>query len=128
MATAILLQNVSGFLLQNVQVSSQNATIIKNCDDFITKYDSYYKMRRLLQIATVQMYTFISNNMLMKLAKIQAKGEQHSDPELSLLENYLLSSYMFSSKKIIITDILENVQKANYMIHMIHMKLYGSLQ
>ena len=46
-ATAILLQNASGFLLQN-------ATVITNCDDFITKYDSYYKMRRLLQIATVQ--------------------------------------------------------------------------
>ena len=58
--------------------------------------------------------------MLMKLAKIQVKGEQHSDPELLLLENYLLSSYIFSSKKIIITDTLKNVQKANYMIHMIH--------
>ena len=58
--------------------------------------------------------------MLMKLAKIQAKGEQHSERELLLLENYLLSSYMFSSKKIIITDTLKNVQKANYMIHMIH--------
>ena len=42
-----LLQNASGFLLQN-------ATVITNCDDFITKCDSYYKMRRLLQIATVQ--------------------------------------------------------------------------
>ena len=53
--------------------------------------------------------------MLMKLAKIQAKGEQHSERELLLLENYLLSSYMFSSKKIIITDTLKNVQKANYI-------------
>ena len=42
-----LLQNASGFLLQN-------ATVIINCDDFITKYDSRYKMRRLLQIATLQ--------------------------------------------------------------------------
>ena len=42
-----LLQNASAFLLQN-------ATVIANCDDFITKYASYYKMRRLLQIATVQ--------------------------------------------------------------------------
>ena len=41
-----LLQNASRFLLQN-------ATVITKCDDFITKYDSYYKMRRLLQIATV---------------------------------------------------------------------------
>ena len=46
-ATAILLQNASGFLLQN-------ATVITNCNDFITKCGSYYKMRRLLQIATVQ--------------------------------------------------------------------------
>ena len=42
-----LLQNASAFLLQN-------ATVIANCDDFITKCASYYKMRRLLQIATVQ--------------------------------------------------------------------------
>ena len=53
-ATAILLQNATkvyykmcqGFLLQN-------AIVITNCDDFITKCDSYYKMRRLLQIAAV---------------------------------------------------------------------------
>ena len=42
-----LLQNASGFLLQN-------ATVITKSDDFITKCDSYYKMRRLLQIATAQ--------------------------------------------------------------------------
>ena len=40
------LQNALGFLLQN-------ATVITKCDDFITKCDSYYKMQRLLQIATV---------------------------------------------------------------------------
>ena len=32
-----LLQNMSGFLLQNATVLSQNATVISNCDDFITK-------------------------------------------------------------------------------------------
>ena len=42
-----LLQNASGFVLQN-------ATVITNCDDFIIKCNSYYKMRRLLLIATVQ--------------------------------------------------------------------------
>ena len=42
-----LLQNETGLLLQN-------ATVITNCDDFIAKCDSCYKMRRLLQIATVQ--------------------------------------------------------------------------
>ena len=31
----------------------QNATVITNCDNFITKCDSYYKIRRLLQIAAV---------------------------------------------------------------------------
>ena len=40
-----LLQNVSGFLLQNV-------TVITNCDNFITKCDSYYNMQLLLQITT----------------------------------------------------------------------------
>ena len=33
-----LLQNESGFLLQN-------ATVITKCDDFITKCDVYYKLR-----------------------------------------------------------------------------------
>ena len=42
-----LLQNTSGFLLENT-------TVTTNCNNFITKCDSYYKIRRLLQIATVQ--------------------------------------------------------------------------
>ena len=48
-----LLQNVSGFLLQNATILLQNVTVITNCDNFITKFDSYYKMRCSLQIATV---------------------------------------------------------------------------
>ena len=48
-----LLQNASGFLLQNATVLLQNVTVITNCNDFITKCDSYYKMQRSLQIATV---------------------------------------------------------------------------
>ena len=43
-----LLQNASGFLLQNATVLLQNVTVITNCDDFITKCGSYYKMQRLL--------------------------------------------------------------------------------
>ena len=31
----------------------QSATVITKCDDFIKKCDSYCKMRRLLQIATI---------------------------------------------------------------------------
>ena len=42
----ILLQNATAILLQN-------ATVVTNYDDFITKCGSYYKMQRLLQIATV---------------------------------------------------------------------------
>ena len=49
-----LLQNASGFLLQNATVLLQNVTVTTNCNNFITKCDSYYKMRRLLQTATVQ--------------------------------------------------------------------------
>ena len=41
-----LLQNVSGFLLQN-------ARVITKCGNFITKCDNYYKMQGLLQIVTV---------------------------------------------------------------------------
>ena len=36
-----LLQNATGFLLQNAPVLLQNATIITNCDDFITKCDVF---------------------------------------------------------------------------------------
>ena len=49
-----LLQNATGFLLQNATVLLQNATVIANCDDFIAKYNSFYKTWRLLQFATVQ--------------------------------------------------------------------------
>ena len=49
-----LLQNASSFLLRNTTVLMQNVTVVTKCDDFIIKCDSYYKMRRLLQIATIQ--------------------------------------------------------------------------
>ena len=39
-----LLQNVSGFLLQNATVLLQNVKVITNCNDFTTKCDNYYKM------------------------------------------------------------------------------------
>ena len=49
-----LLQNASGFLLEN-------ATVITKCNNFITKYVSYYKIRRLLQIVTVHLFRTLSN-------------------------------------------------------------------
>ena len=48
-----LLPNTSGLLLQNATVLLQNTTVMTNYHDFITKCNSYYKMQRLLQIATV---------------------------------------------------------------------------
>ena len=39
-----ILQDASGFLLQNATVLLQNATVITKLVDFITKYDSYYKI------------------------------------------------------------------------------------
>ena len=47
--TAILLKNATGFLLQNVTVLLQNPIVITNCDDFITEYDVYYKLRKYKQ-------------------------------------------------------------------------------
>ena len=44
---------MSGFLLENTTVLLQNVTVFTKCENFITKLDSYYKMRGLLQIATV---------------------------------------------------------------------------
>ena len=53
-----LLQNASGFLLQNATFVLQNATVIANCGDCIAKCDRYYKMQRLLQITTVHEVNF----------------------------------------------------------------------
>ena len=44
----------SYFIAKCDRSSLQNATVITNCDNFITKCNIYYKMRRLLQIETVQ--------------------------------------------------------------------------
>ena len=53
-ATAILLQNATEVYYKIRQIFLlQNATVITNCDNFITKCSSYYNMPRLLQIATV---------------------------------------------------------------------------
>ena len=41
-----LLQNASGFLLQNGTVLLQNAIVITKCDDFMTKSDVYYILRQ----------------------------------------------------------------------------------
>ena len=53
-----LLQNASDFSSQHATVLLQNATVITTCEDFITKCDSYCKMRRLLQIVKVQGHCF----------------------------------------------------------------------
>ena len=53
-ATAILLENATEVYYKIRQIFLlQNVTVITNCDDFITKCNSYYNMPRLLQIATV---------------------------------------------------------------------------
>ena len=56
------------FFLQNATFLLQNATVITNHDDFITKCASYYKMRRLLQIATVRtlIQLYFGNNLIFK--------------------------------------------------------------
>ena len=48
-------------LLQNVTVLLQDAIVITKCDNFITKWDSYYKTQRLLEIATVQLIMTVQN-------------------------------------------------------------------
>ena len=61
-ATAILLQNATevhykmgqDFYYKKYDSFVKNATAITNCDDFIIKCDSYYKMRRLLYVATAE--------------------------------------------------------------------------
>ena len=49
-----LLQNATYYYkMRQLFYYKMRQKFITKCDDFITKYDSYYKMRRLLQIATV---------------------------------------------------------------------------
>ena len=50
------------------QVLLQSATGITKCDNFITKCDRYYKVRRLLQSATVQSFDSIDD--VLNLAKL----------------------------------------------------------
>ena len=69
-----LLQNASGFLLQNATVLLQNVTVITNCDDFITWCDSYYKMRRLLKIATLHISLYCKD--MVKLYYIKGVWKQ----------------------------------------------------
>ena len=53
----IVLQNATAILLQNATkvYYKMRQVFFTKCDSFIIKCASYYKMRRLLQIATVQM-------------------------------------------------------------------------
>ena len=75
-----VIQNAFGFLLQNVSafyykmhfatVLLQNNAVFTNWNDCITKCDSYYKMRRLVQIATVQNAYVLNSNFLVFFFKI----------------------------------------------------------
>ena len=44
--TSILLQNPSGFSLENVTVLLPNTTVTTKYNDFITKCNIYYKLRQ----------------------------------------------------------------------------------
>ena len=61
--TTILLQNATNvyFLLQNAIVLLHNPTVTTNDRNVIVKGDIYYKIRSLLQIATVQTVWVISS-------------------------------------------------------------------
>ena len=62
------LQNASGFLLQNVSFITK-CDDITNYGDFIIKCGSYNKMRRLLQITTVQTVRLILHSFFVKLSE-----------------------------------------------------------
>ena len=55
----LLLQSATAFYYKVRQVLLQTATGITKCDNFITKCDRYYKVRRLLQSATVHTPIFL---------------------------------------------------------------------
>ena len=63
------------------QVLLQSATGITKCDNFITKYDRYYKVRRLLQSATV--HTLCETVLI---------------PEVVILKSHILYDHYRSSK------------------------------
>ena len=66
-----LLQNTSDFLLQNTAVLLQNVSYYK-----LRRF--YYKMRRLLQISTVQQYANNRTTLLKKLSNIFETFDLHS--------------------------------------------------
>ena len=55
----------------------QNASVITNCDDLIIKCDNYYKMRRLLQIATVQGIMFRRGKKMKLKCKLRTRSSQY---------------------------------------------------
>ena len=63
-ATDILLQNATAILLQKATkvCYKMRLVFIAKCDRFITKCDSYNKIRRLLQMATVDCVLLVNFN------------------------------------------------------------------
>ena len=66
-----LLQNASAFLLQNATVLLETTTVITKYADFITGCNSYCKLARLLQNASVQSGIIKNSNWMMKLIQIE---------------------------------------------------------
>ena len=87
-ATEILLQNASGFLLQNTTALLQNVAVNTKCDDFITICNSYYKMQRLLQVATV-------HGANQRNALIRLKWFLSSEAKKVLVNNYFYSNFNY---------------------------------
>ena len=54
-----LLQNASGYLLQNTTVLLKFLTVITKCVNLIKECDSYYRMRHLLQSPSVNFMSLI---------------------------------------------------------------------
>ena len=81
-----LLQNASVFLLQNATVLLQNATVITNYENFITKCDVYYKLR---QYNT----TGFEQNNICELRIRQVFNAPYLKSSLSLTLSILFSQY-----------------------------------
>ena len=75
-ATDIITKCGSYFITECNKSLLQNESVTTNCDDLIIKCDNYYKMRRLLQIATVQGIMFRRGKKMKLKYKLRTRSSQ----------------------------------------------------
>ena len=82
-------------LLKNVTVLPQNVIIITKCDNFITKYDSFYKVRSFIQYSS-----FICKNSVKALSVNEIRHADISDPYLETSQTSVMEFFCKNSERL----------------------------